>query len=43
MEDWEQIVKGEVLPHALDLKETGVIRHNGLSSHNPQVAQMFGK
>ena len=38
MEDWETIVNGEVLPYVLELKKQGVIRHIGLSSHNPQVA-----
>ncbi len=36
--DWEEIEKGPVLAYALELKQKGVIRHVGLSSHNPQVA-----
>lgn len=38
MKDWEQIAHGPVLQYALELKEKGIIRHIGLSSHNPQVA-----
>lgn len=38
MADWKTITDGEVLPYVLELKEKGVIRHIGLSSHNPQVA-----
>lgn len=38
MKDWETIVNGPVLDYALELKKAGVIRHIGLSSHNPQVA-----
>ena len=36
--DWKEIADGPVLAYAKDLKEKGVIRHIGLSSHNPQVA-----
>lgn len=38
MEDWETIVNGPVLQYVLELKESGAIRHIGLSSHNPHVA-----
>ena len=38
LKDWEEIAAGEVLAYAKELKEKGVIRHIGLSSHNPQVA-----
>src|SRR5699024_894583 len=34
--DWKEIVDGPVLAYAKELKEKGVIRHIGLSSHNPQ-------
>ena len=37
-EDWKEIKNGPVLQYTLELKEKGVIRHIGLSSHNPQVA-----
>lgn len=38
LEDWRVITEGPVLPYVLELKEKGIIRHIGLSSHNPQVA-----
>lgn len=38
IKDWEEIVQGPVLAYARELKEKGIIRHIGLSSHNPQVA-----
>ena len=39
LSDWEEIVQGGVLDYARELKSQGRIRHIGLSSHNPQVAQ----
>ena len=36
--DWKEIAEGPVLAYAKELKDKGVIRHIGLSSHNPQVA-----
>lgn len=38
MADWEEIAGGPILPYARELKQSGVIRHIGLSSHNPEVA-----
>ena len=38
IKDWETIEEGPVLAYAKELKEKGVIRHIGLSSHNPQAA-----
>ncbi len=38
MKDWQEIAEGPVLAYAKELKEKGIIRHIGLSSHNPQVA-----
>lgn len=38
LEDWREIADGPVLAYAKELKEKGVIRHIGLSSHNPQAA-----
>lgn len=38
IDDWNTIKNGPVLEYAKDLKASGVIRHIGLSSHNPQVA-----
>lgn len=38
MADWRAIAGGPVLAYALELKQAGIIRHIGLSSHNPEVA-----
>ncbi|MDO4426293.1 MAG: aldo/keto reductase, partial [Planctomycetia bacterium] len=38
LDDWQGIVTGGILDYARELKAAGVIRHIGLSSHNPQVA-----
>ena len=38
MEDWKTVSDGSVLQYAKELKESGKIRHIGLSSHNPKVA-----
>ena len=37
-EEWEHIQHSDYLDYILDLKRRGVIRHIGLSSHNPKVA-----
>ncbi len=37
--DWERVVNGPVYAYAKKLKEAGVIRAIGLSSHNPLVAK----
>ncbi len=37
-EEWEQIQHSPYLDYVFSLKEQGVIRHIGLSSHNPKVA-----
>lgn len=39
MDDWEAIVKNGILDYARELKAQGKIRHIGLSSHNPLVAE----
>ena len=39
MSDWDQIVNNGVLAYARELKAAGRIRHIGLSSHNPLVAE----
>ncbi len=38
VEMWEYIANGEIMQYAQQLKEKGVIKHIGLSSHNPDVA-----
>lgn len=39
MKDWEDIVENGILDYARELKRAGRIRHIGLSSHNPLVAE----
>lgn len=39
MSDWDAIVKNGILDYAKELKAAGRIRHLGLSSHNPLVAE----
>ncbi len=36
---WEEVIANDVLDYALELKEKGIIRAVGLSSHNPIAAQ----
>lgn len=37
--DWEKYVSGGVLDYLQGLKKQGVVRHIGLSSHTPRIAQ----
>ena len=37
-EEWEQIQHSDYMDYVIELKNTGVIRHIGMSSHNPKVA-----
>ena len=37
-EEWDRIQTSDYLRYVLDLKAKGVIRHIGMSSHNPKVA-----
>jgi len=36
--DWESIQNSDYLDYVMKLKEKGVIRHIGLSTHNPEIA-----
>jgi len=38
VELWESIANGEIMAYAQELKAKGIIKHIGLSSHNPDVA-----
>lgn len=38
-EEWEQIQHSDYMDYVMELKRTGVIRHIGMSSHNPKVAR----
>ena len=38
-EEWEQIQQSDYMDYVMELKEKGIIRHIGMSSHNPKVAK----
>ena len=38
-QEWDEIVNGPFMEYVHALKESGTIRHVGLSSHNPKVAK----
>ena len=38
-QEWEQIQHSDYLGYVMELKNSGVIRHIGMSSHNPKVAR----
>ena len=38
-QEWEQIQHSDYLDYVMDLRRRGVIRHIGMSSHNPKVAR----
>ena len=38
-EDWRSAMSGPFLAYVLELKEKGIIRHIGLSTHNPTMAR----
>ncbi len=37
--EWDEIISGPFMEYVHELKEKGIIRHIGLSSHNPKVAK----
>lgn len=37
-DDYDRVFNGEIIEYAKELKEQGIIKHIGLSSHNPLVA-----
>ena len=37
-EEWDQIQHSDYLDYVMELKHKGIIRHIGMSSHNPKVA-----
>ena len=39
-EDWQQIIDNGILDYARELKAKGVIRHIGMSTHNPDIARI---
>ena len=42
-EEWEQIQDSDYLKYIFNLKEKGIIKHIGMSSHNPEVAKEAAK
>lgn len=40
IQEFHRIMEGEFLEYARQLKKDGVIRHIGMSTHNPQVAKL---
>ena len=42
-EDWQQIQDSEYMEYVRELKKDGVIRHIGMSSHNPKIAALAAK
>ena len=38
--EFRQVMEGEFLAYVKEQKEKGVIRHTGMSTHNPQVAKL---
>ena len=40
MEDWHNCMDTEYIDYVRDLHERGVIRHIGLSTHNPRIAKL---
>ena len=38
--DYRSVMEGEFIAYARSLKKAGVIRHLGMSTHNPAVAKM---
>ena len=39
--DWETYKKNGILAYLLEMKKSGVVRHIGLSSHTPELAQII--
>lgn len=37
--DWEEVINGPYLQYVKELKESGKIRHIGMSTHNPEMAK----
>lgn len=38
--DWEAVINGPYLDYVKELKESGKIRHIGMSTHNPAIAKL---
>ncbi len=42
-DDWDTCMNTEYISYVRDLKEKGIIRHIGLSTHNPRIAKLAVK
>lgn len=40
VEDWDLCMSSDYIKYVLELKEQGVIRHIGLSTHNPRIGKL---
>ncbi|MBR0407236.1 MAG: aldo/keto reductase [Clostridia bacterium] len=40
MEDWEKVLSGDYSRYVHELHDRGIIRHIGLSTHNPRIARL---
>lgn len=38
-EDFQTVFGGEIIEYAKELKEKGIVRYLGMSSHNPHIAK----
>lgn len=38
-DDWQDVLDGGLMAYATELKESGAVRHIGLSTHSPQIAR----
>lgn len=43
MEDWDNAMNGEFIEYVRELHEKGIIRHIGLSTHNPVIGKLAVK
>ena len=40
MDDWQAVLNGGLMDYMIELKESGAVRHIGLSTHSPAIARM---
>ncbi len=43
MEDWNNVMNGEFIEYVHDLRKKNIIRHIGLSTHNPKIGKLAVK
>ena len=39
-DDWQAVLEGGLMDYAVSLKQSGAVRHIGLSTHSPKIARM---